>query len=87
MKTGCCPIGPRLSDTSRAIESRQPHLETSAAIPQPSAGPQDRGSHVASHAETAALCTLAGERRLLVSSEHRGRFRAKLRFLGLGMPA
>lgn len=44
-------------------------------------------SRIAHHAETSALCVLAGERRLVVRTEKLDRFRAKVRVLGFGMPA
>jgi hypothetical protein len=45
----------------------------------------DIAQRIASHPETASLCTQAGERRLVVQSEHAARFRSKLHVLGFGM--
>jgi hypothetical protein len=41
---------------------------------------------LATHKETAGLCLAAGERHLVVRSEHQARFRSAARVLGFGMP-
>ena len=47
----------------------------------------DIAARIAAHAETASLCSLAGDRRLVVRAEHEDRFRALVRVLGYGMSA
>lgn len=47
----------------------------------------DIAARVAAHPATASLCALAGERRLVVRTEHEARFRAALRVLGFGWVA
>ncbi len=42
-------------------------------------------SRIAKHPESASLCSLVGDNRLVVRSEHIERFRSKLRLLGFGM--
>lgn len=42
-------------------------------------------ARIAAHPETASLCALAGERRLVVRTEHEARFRAALRVVGFGL--
>ncbi|MCI4430016.1 MAG: hypothetical protein JHC40_12710 [Burkholderiales bacterium] len=44
-------------------------------------------ARIAAHPETAGLCSLAGDRRLLVRAEHEDRFRLRVRVLGYGMSA
>jgi hypothetical protein len=44
-------------------------------------------ARIAVHPETAGLCSLAGDRRLVVRAEHEDRFRARVRMLGFGMSA
>jgi len=41
---------------------------------------------LATHKETAGLCLAAGERHLVVRSEHQAKFRSAARVLGFGMP-
>ena len=45
----------------------------------------DIAARIAAHPETASLCSLADERRLVVRAEHEARFRARVRVLGFGM--
>ena len=45
----------------------------------------DIAQRIASHPETASLCTQAGARHLVVKSENVARFRTKLRVVGYGM--
>ena len=45
----------------------------------------DIAARIAAHPETASLCALAGERRLVVRTEHEARFRAALRLVGFGL--
>lgn len=47
----------------------------------------DIATRIAAHPETAGLCALVGDRRLLVRSEHEDRFRARIRILGFGVSA
>ncbi len=47
----------------------------------------DTAARVAAHPQTANLCALAGERRLVVRAEDEDRFRARVRILGLGFSA
>ena len=47
----------------------------------------DIAARIATHPETAGLCSLAGDRRLVVRAEHEDRFRARVRVLGFGMSA
>ena len=41
---------------------------------------------LATHKETAGLCLAAGERHLVVRSEHQAKFHSAARVLGFGMP-
>jgi len=45
----------------------------------------DIAARIAAHPETAGLCSLAGDRQLVVRAEHEDRFRARVRILGFGM--
>lgn len=47
----------------------------------------DTAARLAAHPQTASLCALAGEQRLVVRVEDEDRFRARVRILGLGFSA
>jgi hypothetical protein len=47
----------------------------------------DIADRIALHPETAGLCSLVGDRRLVVPAEHENRFRSRVRMLGFGMSA
>jgi hypothetical protein len=47
----------------------------------------DTAAKVAAHPQTASLCTLSGERRLVVRVEDEDRFRTRVRILGFGFSA